>query len=452
MLGALTDSYLKDCKGYVRNREKWFETRISKIKEQMTKNPEFFISLPQQARKEQSKSPTPSGIKRTNTFETEIYDPKSPRGRILLDLPSLTPIEIPRTLSVTMIETVPQGSPSNSDKAAAGFYLTSLMDEDEITKGNKDSVVDMFISEPPKTKRSEKKKGKYASPNRQGSINESALSRYISRKALDLSLERIKTPYELTPERVDSRKKRQMKKLFDCGIFEKNAEEPSFELGLQQRSDLNYSLFLPEIRHASTSPVHYERERERSQKEVREKQRAIPNARNYFAEKERLLEKLEKKSCQTWDLQNHLAKMMKEKCELNKRINNLKRNNIALERRPLLSKVIPPITQRKQSLPLITETERATEHPCVVVQVPKKYASVREDNKGVRLISRSHIQSPIYDDEYRGPAQKGFVSNISEFQDKINGWKGPYAMLNKRLKRKFVRSHFENLHIGVEYT
>ena len=198
-----------------------------------------------------------------------------------------------------MIETVPQGSPSHSDKAAAGFYLTSLMDEDEMKK---DSVADMFITEAPKTKRS---KGKYGSPNRQGSINESAMSIYTSRKALNVSLERIKTPHELTPERVDSRKKKQMKKLFDCGIFEKNSEEASFEYGLQQRGDLNYSLFLPEIRHASTSPVHYEREREkeRSQKEVFGKQRAIPNARNYFAGKERLLEKLEKKSCQTWDLQ-----------------------------------------------------------------------------------------------------------------------------------------------------
>jgi len=93
-----------------------------------------------------------------------------------------------------------------------------------------------------------------------------------------------------------------------------------------------------------------------------------------------------------------------------------------------------------------------TANPCVVVQVPKKNASVMEDNKGIRLISRSHIHSPTYEDEFRLPAQKGFVSNISEFQDKINGWKGPYTMLNKRLKRKFVRSHFENLHIGVEYT
>ena len=80
VLGALNDSYLKDCKGYVRNREKWFETRISKIKEQMTKNPEFFISLPQQNKKDQNKSSTPSGIKKANAFETETHDPKSPKG------------------------------------------------------------------------------------------------------------------------------------------------------------------------------------------------------------------------------------------------------------------------------------------------------------------------------------------------------------------------------------
>lgn len=94
---------------------------------------------------------------------------------------------------------------------------------------------------------------------------------------------------------------------------------------------------------------------------------------------------------------------------------------------------------------LITETERVTAHPCVVVQVPKKNASVMENNKGIRLISWSHIQSSTCEDELRLPAQKGFVSNFSEFQEKINDWKGPETMLNKRLERKFFRSHFENL-------
>jgi len=64
----------------VRNRENWFETRVANIKEQMTKNPEFFISLPEKNKKDQSKTTSPSNLKRQNTFETEGYDPKSPKG------------------------------------------------------------------------------------------------------------------------------------------------------------------------------------------------------------------------------------------------------------------------------------------------------------------------------------------------------------------------------------
>jgi len=418
VLGALSDSYIKDCKGYVRNREKWFETRIEKVREQMIRSPEFFISLPQTTKKEPKSANTPAGgLKRTNTLDTENFDPRTPR-------------EMPRTSSAAMMESLPQASPRGSDRGI-GFYLTSLQDDDN---NNKDAI-DMFITEPPRKLEKLRK-------------NKEVMSRYTSKKNLDLSLDKIRTPIDLTPERIDTgtRKRiggdtRKMLKLFECGIFEKNFDEDS-----EQRRDGNQSLFLPEIRHGSPVAV----ERERSQNFVREKQRAIPNANSYFAEKERLLERLEKKSCQTWDLQNHLVKMMQDKSELNRRINMQKRNNIHMDKKPSILK--PVITQRKQSLPLITETEKVTDHPCVVVHVPKKYSSVREDNKGIRLVSRSYIQSPTHEDEYRGSAQKGFVSNIAEFQEKVNGWKGPYAMLNKRLKRKFVRSQFENLHIGVEYT
>jgi len=308
VLGALSDSYIKDCKGYVRNREQWFETRIEKVKEQMIRSPEFFISLPQNTKKEPKTAGTPGrGLKRTNTLDTENFDPKSPR-------------EMPRTSSATMMETLPQASPRGSDKGA-GFYLTSLHDDDN----NKD-VIDMFITEPPR-KLEKLRRNKH----------DAIMSRHTSKKHLDLSLDKIRTPIDLTPERVDTGTrrrvgvvKRHMLKLFECGIFEKNSDEQQY-YSEQRRGDANQSLFLPEIRHGSPVAV----ERERSQQLVKEKQRAIPNANSYFAEKERLLERLEKKSCQTWDLQTHLAKMMQDKSELSRRINNQKRNNIHMDKKTI---------------------------------------------------------------------------------------------------------------------
>ena len=238
-------------------------------------------------------------------------------------------------------------------------------------------------------------------------------------------------------------------RLFQQGIFEESSA-----------AKFTQSFYIPQKPDPTQTPSSSPKGHKYiSTKPAKQKPRTYVETDSYFNEKERLLRKLGRNdSNKRWDLQTHLAKIMQENNDLNRRalkqtkvtsVGYAPRSKSACKSRSQIQK-----GTARDILDLSKNTTREVQendnYPCLVFHLPKKYSSIT-GLEAVKVVPKSQIQSQrstVF--EFKEVPPTSFLNNITKVQEKLNGWKKPYTILNKRLKRRFVRSQLESLNASLD--
>ena len=238
----------------------------------------------------------------------------------------------------------------------------------------------------------------------------------------------------------------QTRQLFQQGIFEVNPSSKASESfnipsKLPPLTQLKTTGLSPCARYISTKPL-------------KKKPRTLFESDCYFADKQRLLEKLDKNSSkERWDLQAHLRKVMHENTEINRLLR--KQSKATSIGDGFRSRSVPkPRSMANDSIKdnsvLSKDSIVIEEKPCLIFNLPKKNKSINEP-EAIKFVSRSQLhsqRSTVF--EFKDLPPASFLEDVSKVQKKLNGWKRPYTILNKRLKRKFVRNQLESLNASLD--